>query len=455
VSFPNYEASAAKDKIAELVRLKDSTLRGGTQYTDAAQASRLFAALLRAYRGSLNDKRWKSDPLLARTVVEERRFGLALAAIFDLIVNIEYYRGRVTTSNWIYCRRNDCPERPRLGFYSALKQCPRCCLDRGLEPRMAKAQHKPSSHHIGEITTTVCSLLLKVLAGAHGRPLEIAAITKQSHDVDAVGYRDDLLVLFEMKASPMVTFPLACVFPKPLLKDETTDEGKTGGRVEYEQHSLVDVPVDGTRDFFLYVPHRKLSIPMGNGSSTSWPYSEAIKYFRKPGHFLDFLSAWLDLYYAYAVPKKTRDKREMALSYLVNGWGDEIDSNKTKPGLGRTDDIKKGTYQLLKFGAHYRDPAAPFSVRTALVANLDPLFMREEFLDKLETIRWGQAADFNEEGAHYTIPAGRLHFLYEAIVALNRQTLNDPLLAEIFALDAADAALANGRLDSLLAELEA
>lgn len=451
--FPKYEASAAREKIAELVRLMDPTLRD-TQFTDATHASRLFAALLRSYRDSLTDERWRSDPLLAQTVDEDRRLGLALAAIFDLIINVEYYRGRVTTSGWIYCRREDREERNRMGFYSALKQCPRCCLDRGLEPRMTTAQHKPSSHHIGEISTTICSLILRVLAGAHQEPLEIAAIKKQSHDVDAIAYRDDLLILFEVKASPMVTYPLSCVFAAALLQDEVTTEGETGERVEYDHHGLVDVPLDGTRALFLYIPHRETLIPMGDGRGESWPYPEALSHFRDPGNFLDFHSAWLELYYAYAIPKRQRQGRTMALTYLVNGWGDEIDSNKTKPGLGRTDDIKKGTYQLVKFGAYYRDIAAPFSVRTALVANLDPLFLRGEYLDKLETVRWGQADDFKEDGSRYVIESDYLHFLYEAIIAFNRPTLNDPLLGEIFAFDGVDAALADGRLDPLLASLE-
>jgi hypothetical protein len=452
MAFPAYEQSSARAKIRELKRLMDPTLLK-TEYTDARHASRLFVALVRAYRDSLADPRWQTDSYLARALADRTRFGLALAAAFDLIINIEYYRGRVTSSNWIYCRRDDRPV-VRMGFYSALKQCPRCCLDRGLEPRNRSAQHKPSSHHIGEISTTVCALILKLLASAHEQPLQIASITKQSHDVDAIAYRNDLLVLFEVKASPMVTYPLACEFPAPLMRDEVTRDGETGERVEYGHHSLVDVPVDGTRELYLYWPHRDALIPFGGGLTESWPYADAIEFFGQPEHFLDLLSAWLELYYAYAVPKRQRGGREMALSYLVNGWGDEIDSNKTKPGLGRTDDIKKGTYQLIKFGAYYRDDAAPFAVRSALVANLDPMFLRREYLEKLENVRWGQGEKFAAEGGRYSIDARDLRFLYEAIIAFNRPTVNDQLLGEVFAFEGVDAALAEGRLDALLEELE-
>ncbi len=286
-------------------------------------------------------------------------------------------------------------------------------------------------------------MILELIATANDEPLAIATITKQSHDVDAIGFREDLLVLFEIKASPMVTFPLVTVLPKPLH----TDRG--GETREYAQHSLVDI-MDMSVDVSLSIPHRSWDIPLGSPDVVGWPYDALNTYLAQPGNFLRYLSAWIELYQAYSVPKTQRNAKQMALSYLVNGWGDEIDSNKTKPGLGRTDDIKKGTYQLLKFGSYYRDDSSALKVRGALVANLDPLFLREGYVDGLVDIRWAHERDFSLVDGEYRIPSELLRYLYDGIFAFNRPVLNDEVLAAIFDVDRVERALLNGALDELL-----
>lgn len=439
--FPDYADSSARDKIADLERLMDRSLTD-TQYIDGRRASRLLAALLASHRDALKQPSLLADdPQLSRAADEGALFRLTLAAAFDLVTNVEYLHGRVVNSKWIYCHRPG--ESPKV-YFSFLKQCPRCCLDKGLGPRLEKAQHKPGSHHIGEITTTVTALLLQLVAAANKEPFAVATITKQSHDVDAVGFRDDLLVLFEIKSSPLATFPLSCSLRDPLYRE--TEEG----REEYRQHALVDMRLDGA-DLRLDLPHRDWGVPLGQVDGDAWPYEPAIRFFRQPGSFLRYLSAWLELYYAYRTPKTSRRGRDVVLAYLTNGWGDEIDSNKTKPGLGRTDDIKKGTYQLIKFGAYYRDDAARLQVRSALVANLDPLFLRAEYVDKLTDVRWAFDSQFVRDGDDLRIRADLLKHLYDAIIAFNRPVLNDPLLRSLFDLDAVGAALADGRLDQFLA----
>ena len=441
--FPDYSDSRASGKISELQRLMDVTLMG-SQYIKAKQAARLMATIIRSYRASAGDPAWSSDAPLAQSVKEGKRFNLVCTAAFDLVSNIEYLHGRLVSKNWIYCHRDDQPN-PRV-YYSFLKQCPRCCLDRGLGPRIEKAQHKPSSHHIGEITSTISSLVLQLLGAANTDPLTVALITKQSHDADAIAFNSDTLVLFETKASSLATFPVMFEMAEPMY-----EEGINGDRVEYEQHRLVDGPPAGV-PLELFIPHRDLRIPLGASNGENWPYEAAVTWFSEPQNFLRFHSAWLELYYAYRVPKTKRTGRLVVLAYLVNGWGDEIDSNKTKPGLGRTDDLKKGTYQLIKFGAYYRDVDAKLRVRAALVANVDPLFLKAEYIDGVKDIRWGQDADFiaSDDKMLFTIDARNLHFLYEGIIAFNDPLINDPLLGELFDFGKTDDALFAGGLDELL-----
>ena len=223
------------------------------------------------------------------------------------------------------------------------------------------------------------------------------------------------------------------------------------GRKEFRQHSLVDVPV-GYEKLFLFLPHRGNRFALPRGADGNWPYAAAAKCFGQSRHLLEYFSAWLELFYAYSVHKTKRNEREEVLGYLVNGWGDEIDSNKTKPGLGRTDDIKKGTYQLLKFGAYYADDSADLPVRGALATNLDPLFLRGDYFDKLADIRWGKGRAFVQDGTDWRIADRNLHYLYNAVFAFNEPVTNDPLLTGVFDIAQAEQALVSGKLSSLLAE---
>lgn len=442
--LPDFSGSKHKQKIDDLRRLMVLDLTA-SQYINGRAAAKLFSALLQAYRASIGDPQWESRPFLKRVTAEKRRLNLALAAIFDLVSNIEYCHARLVNSNWIYCHRSDTAQ-PRV-YYAFLKQCPRCCLDMGLSARISGAQHKPSSHHIGEITTTLAALTLSLTAATAHKPVRVAVISKQSHDVDAIAFRQDLLVLFEIKASPMVTFPISFDLAAPMNREQ-------GGEVEeYPQHSLVDVLIEHEK-LNLYIPHRNWLLPLPGRGEASWPYEPAIDLFSNSSNFLEYFDAWLEIFYAYAVPKSQRKGREIILGYLANGWGDEIDSNKTKPGLGRTDDIKKGTYQMLKFGAYYHDDAFNIPVKSVLVTNLDPLFLRADYLDKLIDVKWAKNEHFIKEdtSSKLWIESRYLRDLYEAIIAFNAPVINDQALVDIFDFAETDDALLNGKLDALLSQ---
>ncbi|RYE70455.1 MAG: hypothetical protein EOP17_00590 [Rhizobiaceae bacterium] len=440
-NFPDYSLLKTKKKIDDLVRLSEVDLTKN-EYVFGKGIAKLLGALFKRYKEDRLTKEWLNDPFIGQAEASGRIFNLFLAAAFDLAVNMEYAQGRLVNSRWIYCHREG--ENCQKAYYSYLKQCPKCCLDKGLENRLSGAQHKPSSHHIGEITTTVIALLLKLIAEGNESRLSIATITKQSHDVDAIGYCDDLIALLEIKASPMVTFPFAFPLPSALYEEDDS------GPIEYRQHKLIDVLPDFEK-ITLELPHRDTSIPLPRlDGDKHWPFEAAQRAFSQKEWTQSYFSAWLELFDAYSVPKTQRSASQQRLTYLVNGWGDEIDSNKTKPGLGRTDDIKKGTYQLLKFGAYYNDEDADLKVKGLLVANLDPLFLKENYFDGLRGVRWGMEDRFEENDDHYTIAKNHLHYLYSAVIAFNDPVVNDETLQNAFEFKSAERALMNGQLDQTL-----
>ena len=298
-NFPSYGRVPARPKLKELERLLQPLL-SESQYINVAGAARLVAAGLRSLNASRNSAAWEEDEHL-RKVDEHARFPVTLAALFDLICNVEYLHGRVGTEGWIYCDRyRESDERSPAAYFGFLKQCPRCCLDRGLEPRkktgLAGVQHKPSSHHIGEITTAVMMLLVEVLGRSAASPLQVALVSKQSHDVDAVAFRDDLLVLFEIKASPLVSFPVRAALPRPRTRSSAD------GTEELAQHTAVSVDY-ADLDLDLFFPHRDLGIPLAGADRADWPYPAVKDWIASPNNFLAFLSAWCEVYDAYRVPK--------------------------------------------------------------------------------------------------------------------------------------------------------
>ncbi len=447
-NFPKYGDCPARPYIDNLVRLLAPNLFA-TQYIDARSAAALVAAGLQSYQKCRADARWQSNAIL-REVPARERMGLVCAALFDLVCNAEYVHGRLVNRSWIYCNRHrdDARGKGIHSYYSFLKQCPQCCLDRGLDPRLSGAQHKPTSHHIGEITVAATALFVKLLGESSSRALDVGVISKQSHDVDLLAWRNDLLVLFEVKSSPLVTYPIRTQLAGPF-----TEPGDNGP-IELAQHRLIDVDFR-TQELSMYLANRNVDIPLGKPDKPTWPYPQLSAYVGTVDGFLQYIEAWVEIFLAYRVPKTERKGRHAVLGYLANGWGDEIDSNKTKAGLGRTDDIKKGTYQLLKFGAYYRDGSPNLPIRGVLTANLDPLFMYMDYFGKLIDARWAPERKFKksqDKPEYQEILERDLFYIYDAVLAFNRPVINDKALKGCFKFSALEKALVNGKLATTLKE---
>ena len=445
--FPRYKPCEAEAKIDDLVRLLNPTIFR-TQYMDAKSGGGLVATGLRSFVSCLSSPRWNTSATLATVAEPQARMNLVCAALFDLVCNAEYIHGRVTNVRWIYCNRHrqesSAPE--PYAYFSFLKQCPACCQDRGLEARLAGAQHKPSSHHIGEITTTAIAYFLALMGASNAQPLSVSTITKQSHDVDALAWREDMLCLFEIKASPLVTYPL-----RAALSHVFTIDGEDGP-IEAAQHKLIDVDFQ-RMPMSLFLANTGVDIPLGVPEEANWPYLPITQFIATADGLLDYLEAWSEIFQGYSVPKTRRVGRQVILGYLANGWGDEIDSNKTKAGLGRTDDIKKGTYQLLKFGAYYRDGSPHVPIRGALVSNLDPVFMFDAYMSKLVDARWAPQSHFRPtaDPAVTEIDEKDLFHVYETVIAFNKPIYNDPISADLFNFQDMERALLSGALDDILA----
>ena len=56
--------------------------------------------------------------------------------------------------------------------------------------------------------------------------------------------------------------------------------------------------------------------------------------------------------------------------------------------MDRTDDIKKGTYQSLKFGTYYKEKDARRIVRSLIASNFFPLRTFDRYLSEMTDVIW-------------------------------------------------------------------
>lgn len=301
-------------------------------------------------------------------------------------------------------------------YFSFLRACPRCSYQWGhippvpnrpvtgnFSPKFVVTGNKPGSGPLGDITSGLMAMLIQMMLRATGSGFDARLVTKQNHPVDLVLASPDLLALCETKASPLVSYPVCTP-----LNDRVADH--TSG-----------ISVDALNsELALYIPHRDWEIPLGRPSAEAWPFSAlCTKLEEDPTIAVRLVSAWYQLFLAYQVPKRRRNRTTQHLSLLTNGWGDNTDSNKTKAGLGRSDDMKKGTYQMLHFGSLFKDRCEKRAIHVALLANMDPVNMYAEYLEPLQDALWTTVPGEIRDG-RLMLPAQRVHRLYDAIVTFNR-----------------------------------
>ncbi|MCW5853555.1 MAG: hypothetical protein KIT87_26050, partial [Anaerolineae bacterium] len=261
-------------------------------------------------------------------------------------MSAKYAKRMVADGGWTYCSGANTNETPTL-FFPFLKTCPRCSVKRGIKPSV-KA-NKPQSDLIGEMAVDSTILVLAALLHSIDPRVVVQKSNVRQGDVDMVIYDNDMIVLGEVKSSPLVVYPLEIQLARPMTE---VIDGQPSSKPD---HSKATTQVD-MGNIALYIPHIDLHIPLGPYDG-QWPYPRLIEFVRDPQNVAVLISAWNDLYETYVAPRQGKRGRqdEEHLRWLRCGCGGGVDDSKNAPGLDRTDDIKKGTYQVLKFGTYYKE----------------------------------------------------------------------------------------------------
>lgn len=359
---------------------------------------------------------------------------IALPALFDFVVSAKYAEKMVSDGGWTYCAGSDLDEGPAL-YFPYLKTCPRCSVKRGIKPP-AEA-NKPTSDSIGEIASDATILIISELMGWIAPHAKLGKSTDRQGDVDLVIYDQEMVALAEIKSSPLSVYPLEIRLARPMT------EVREGVSVSKRDHSPATTDTDRAELSF-YAPHIDLRIPLGRTSESNWPYPALIRFASEPQNTSLLISAWKELYDVYAAARRGRGGRRRNVDnrkWLTCGCGSTVDDSKNAPGMDRTDDVKKGTYQVLKFGAYYKEKCPRRILRAVLVSNFLPLHGFDRYLSEMQDVIWTRdkySVALNGEAVLSDVVAfqsNSVFNLYDALLCLTRSIYRDEHLREISSLD--------------------
>lgn len=372
----------------------------------------------------------------------ERPVNYALAAAFDLFVAAEYYKN-VAHKGWYYCPQGD----PLL-FFPYTNVCPRCIL---LGNFHFEAANKPGSGSIGQATSRLLGVFLLELFAREKREL---LVYRGVEPIDMIIYdpSTSTVLLAEIKAAPLQTLALAVISDKLI---EAQEDGET---IPITTHASSDNTTLSSSELYMCLPtlndsqtqYKLISLGSTNRiDDKSWAYKRIEQALDSDTSLFDaYLTFWEEAFSVYN-PGNTRGSN---VYWLTNGCGqpnprprdwplrrrgtgyESVSDGKTSVGMDRTDDIKKGIYQVLKVGAESKPQSkrSHFTVKTALISNIHAVRHYREYLTSLEDIVWtidssGLARKVGD------LPADtEVYNLFDGIISFTESHIRDQWLEQIF-----------------------
>ena len=356
--------------------------------------------------------------------------GIRLAALFDLFVSCQYYNG-LANKGWTYC-----PESPDMLLYAYTNICPRCL---GKHKYIFTKANKPESGQIGMATTEIICEMLVAYFKLKGKKIEIL---KASEPIDVIVYEPatQLMILSEVKAAPLFTIPLS------LQCEKITEE--IDGRLVEVEHNLCDNPFLHQSQPSLFFPEsdnlHQCQFQLNVDWSKAYPFFYAIKElcFSDSSFLPHYFSFWNEAYSTYRDKDKTNP-----IFWLTNACGlpvprpldwpkrrsggyETVSDAKTSVGMDRTDDIKKGIYQVLKLGAEYKPKYK--NIKTALISNIHAVRHYDEYLESIKDIIWTFDETRKIHNWSQVNPGKPLYNLFDGIIAFTESDIRDEDLTRLF-----------------------
>ncbi len=311
--------------------------------------------------------------------------------------------------------------------------CPRCALEGKFIYHKAG---KGASANIG--ASAIEALILFVREWFRQTGSSDLAVMQGEEPVDLVVYdrENNTAFLAEVKSAPLFTLPLA-------VKLEPDEDA-------VDEHTEVTLASFRGAKMGLMVP-----TIVGDAEDKEWeavmyyfsrPYDKSDDYFihaltelvadEELGFLDTYLQTWVRAFTAYT--DKTKDDN---IYWLTGGCGKpgtrlwshatSISDGKTSVGMDRTDDIKKGVYQLLKL--RMTDVVNEgIDVKVGILSNAHAARHYDDYISPIQNVMW-LISDLEDVETTDDLPAGTpVHNLYDGIITFTKSYTRDGWLQQIF-----------------------
>jgi len=363
---------------------------------------------------------------------QERKYelGPTLAALFDLLVGLDFVEYLFSRDAHSPLGALACKGGVYLPFVNA---CPNCLIN---EKKVVETSgHKPQSAHIGEASSQILSHLLTLLLRKKGGDpeAEVRVANRTNGEIDAAVILPQarVLILSEVKASPLVTYPVrlyTCTQPTSL-----------------DQHKILRVKAaDVSKAAFLLQNNGEIDIgspyesPCSANHTPQWGWAFrgfAAQVEKNDQVIAHYLNHWLEL---YRVLKNNLPPSERPIQFfLTHGSGKRdgvnVSDSKNAPGFDRTDDIKKATYQIAFMLSKYILGKSAENVFVGILSNLGPTSHFEDYLrDILKVALCLPTNSTSAKAPRYCVPRTHWRYLFDAIITFDYTFFNSPRLKHVF-----------------------
>ncbi|MBD2776768.1 hypothetical protein [Iningainema tapete] len=371
--------------------------------------------------------------------------GLSLAAAFDLIVAAEYYT-KLAHKGWLYCPEDDSP----LLVYPYTNTCTRCVLKGNFCFHQA---NKLPSGTIGKTTSRLLCVFLKRLFELNSQ--NNLKIYRGAEPVDVIIYdeTEKVVLLAEVKAAPLTTLALAVPVE---LQTELGEDGEPVPRL----HAATDNSFLTSSNLHILLPkfqkeswhYDLINLGVkGSSSSSTWAYEQIGRVFGNDNQlFYRYFQFWNIAYSAYNKAARGKGTLPEPVYWLTNACGqpipkpvnwpirksgegyESISDSKSSVGMDRTDDIKKGIYQVLKIAATGKPKQSKVAVKTALMSNIHAVRHYNDYLLELQDIVWTIDDTAKAKKVADLSPEKEIYNLFDGIITFTQSYIRDEWISQKF-----------------------
>lgn len=361
---------------------------------------------------------------------ERNDFGLIIAAFYDLAISSVYYTN-ITNTGWLYCNHKT----PKL-----ILPFVNCCPEHALDGKFIfHKSSKPTSAKIGQATTRILLLFYQEIFNLFGKNL---SVLKATEPADAIFYnqKEKKIFLGEIKSSPLLTMPLS-------MDCEILTTFDNEGTIVQLQHEATNNPYILDKKININLPvcrkgkweikYYQLGIKTSNSDDT-FAYNGLKQLIANSDFINNYLDYWIASFKAYCSKDDTTN-----IFWLTNACGKPsnlpdtwtggvtcISDEKTSVGMDRTDDIKKGIYQVLKLGAEGKLKETGWDCKVGIISNIHPARHFNVYLKPIKDLIWTIGNEKNVKIASDLDPETPMYNLFDGVVTFTDNYIRDPWLNE-------------------------